>query len=141
MGDLPLIGVVFRGTSESMTRQEVIVLLTPHIIDDPEEANSDDRVEDVSRKRFGAKHELQWTSRARMAEDNYAQAAQLYIEGDSIGAMKKLQTALKLRPSYLEATRLKERIISESNPDEFQRLERITSDSIDQQEASNWQRR
>jgi type IV pilus assembly protein PilQ len=141
LGDLPLIGIAFRGTSETVTRQEVIVLLTPHIIDEPDEINSDARVDDVNRKRFGAKHELQWTSRARLAEDAYAQAAQLYIDGDNIGAMKKLQTALKLRPSYLEATRLKERIISESSPDEYQKLERVASESIDQQEASNWQRR
>ena len=141
LGDLPLIGAAFRGTSETSTRQEVIVLLTPHIIEVPEEANSDERVDDVSRKRFGAKHELQWTSRARMAEDNYAQAVQLYIDGDNVGAMKKLQSALKLRPSYLEAIRLKERIIAETSPEEYQKLERITAETIDQQEASKWQRR
>ena len=141
LGDLPLIGIAFRGTTEAVTRQEVIVLLTPHIIDVPEEANSDARVDDISRKRFGAKHELQWTSRSRMAEDSYSQAAQLYIEGDNDGAMKKLQTALKLRPSYLEAIRLKERIIAESGPDEFGRLERIAVESVEQQEASKWQRR
>ena len=47
LGDLPYIGVAFRGTHDTVTRQEVIVLLTPHIIDDPEEINSDAREDDV----------------------------------------------------------------------------------------------
>jgi len=51
LGDLPLIGALFRGTSDSTTRQEVIVLLTPHIIEEPGETNSDARVDDIRRKR------------------------------------------------------------------------------------------
>lgn len=141
LGDLPLIGVAFRGTNDTVTRQEVIVLLTPHIIDKPEDADSHNRVEDVQRKRQGAKKELQWTSRARLADDLYSQAAQLYVEGDSAGAIGKLDIALELRPSYLEALRLKERIIMENNPDEVQMLERNILDSIDQKEAPNWHRR
>jgi type II secretory pathway component GspD/PulD (secretin) len=141
LGDLPLIGVAFRGTNDTVTRQEVIVLLTPHIIDKPEDADSHNRVEDVQRKRQGAKKELQWTSRARLADDLYSQAAQLYVEGDSAGAIGKLDIALELRPSFLEALRLKERIITENNPDEVQMLERNILDSIDQKEAPNWQRR
>ena len=139
LGDLPIIGIAFRGTSESVTRQEVIVLLTPHIIEEPEDTDSEARVDDVRRKRFGAKHELQWTSRPRLAEDHYLNAAQLYIEGDNEGAMKKLNTALILRPSYLEALRLKERIIAETSPDEERKLERIALESIDQKDASKWQ--
>jgi len=141
LGDLPLIGVFFRGTNDTVTRQEVIVLLTPHIIEKPEDANSDARVDDVQRKRLGAKKELQWTSKARLADDLYSQAAQLYIEGDSAGAIGKLDIALELRPSYLEAIRLKERIVTENNPDEIEMLERNILENIDQKEASNWQRR
>ncbi len=34
LGDIPLLGALFRSTTRSNTRQEVIVLLTPQIIDD-----------------------------------------------------------------------------------------------------------
>jgi len=141
LGDLPLVGGLFRGTNDSTTRQEVIVLLTPHIIEEPEETNSNARVDDVRRKRFGAKDELQWTGRARLAEDRYATAARYYVEGNTEAAMKELEYVLELRPTYLEAIRLKERIIAETKPDEVDMIERIMLDNIEREETDRWQRR
>lgn len=141
LGDLPLIGAAFRGTTDTMTRQEVIVLLTPHIIDDADDTESQARVDDVRRKRLGARDEIQWTSKSRLAEDRYARAVNFYLDNDKVSAMRELRYVLELRPSYLEAIRLKERIIVETNPDERERLERVMLDTVDQKEASNWQRR
>ena len=141
LGDLPLIGVFFRSTSDSTQRQEVIVMLTPHIINEPEETNSDARVDDIRRKRFGAKEELQWAGKARLVEDRYAKAARHYVEGDSVAAMKELEYVLELRPSYLEAIRLKERIIGEMNPDEVGNIERILLGDLEQEESDKWLRR
>lgn len=141
LGDLPLVGGLFRGTNDSTTRQEVIVLLTPHIIEEPEETNSNARVDDVRRKRFGARDELQWTGRARLAEDRYAAAARYYVEGNTEAAMRELEYVLELRPTYLEALRLKERIIAETNPDEVNMIERIMLDNIEREESDRWQRR
>jgi type IV pilus assembly protein PilQ len=39
LGDLPLIGALFRSTNKTNQRQEVIVLLTPQIIDDSENSS------------------------------------------------------------------------------------------------------
>jgi len=141
LGDLPLVGGLFRSTNDSTTRQEVIVLLTPHIIKEPEETNSNARVDDVRRKRFGARDELQWTGRARLAEDRYATAARYYVEGNTEAAMRELTYVLELRPTYLEAIRLKERIIAETNPDEVGMIERIMLDNIEREESDRWQRR
>ncbi len=141
LGDLPLIGGLFRGTNDSTTRQEVIVLLTPHIIKEPEETNSDARIDDVRRKRFGAREELQWAGRARLVEDRYAKAARHYVEGDTQAAIKELAFVLELRPSYLAAIRLKERIIAESTPDEVDRSESIMLDNIEREDSDKWQRR
>jgi type IV pilus assembly protein PilQ len=141
LGDLPLIGVAFRKTSDSVTRQEVIVLLTPHIISEPEQTNSAGREDDISRKVTGAKDELQWFSRSRMAEDHYEIAAKLYAKGDSAGALNHLNAAIGIRPSYLEALRLKERIISETNPDKIDSMGRKAVDKIDEKESPNWTRR
>ncbi len=38
LGDLPLIGNVFRSTTTSRTERELVIFLTPHIIDDPGQA-------------------------------------------------------------------------------------------------------
>ncbi len=141
LGDLPLIGGLFRGTSDQTTRQEVIVLLTPHIIDEPEETNSDARVEDVRRKRFGAKDELQWIGRARLAEDRYAMAAKYYIENDNESAMRELNVALELRPTYLEAIRLKEKIIHETDPNASLNIERIMLEDFEREDSERWLRR
>ncbi len=141
LGDLPFIGALFRSTSDSTQRQEVIVLLTTHIIEDPSELEGEARADDVRRKRFGAKNELQWAGKARLVEDRYTKAARYYVEGDSEAAMKELDYVLELRPSYLEAIRLKERIIAETNPDELDNIERIMLGDVEREDSDKWQRR
>ena len=47
LGDIPLIGALFRSTTDTSRREEVIVLLTPHIIKESEETNSAARMEDI----------------------------------------------------------------------------------------------
>jgi hypothetical protein len=138
---LPLVGGLFRGTNDRTERQEVIVLLTPHIIEEPSEVDGQARAADISRKRSGAKDGLQWIDRARLAEDHYAKAVRSYRENDTMSAMEDLSIALNLRPTYLEAIRLKERIIAGSSPEEVQEMERIMLETVDQKEAPKWQRR
>jgi type IV pilus assembly protein PilQ len=141
LGDIPIVGALFRGTTDITERQEVIVLLTPHIIEEPSQLDGKARAEDISRKRCGAKEELQWIDRARLAEDNYADAVKLYMEGDNEAAMKKLKVALMLRPTYLEAIRLKEKILAEVDPEKAQKLERIMQETMESKDAPNWQRK
>jgi len=141
LGDIPIIGLLFRGKADLIERHEVVVLLTPHIIGEPSETDGTARAEDVRRKRYGAQDELQTVGRGRMAEEFYAKAARLHVEGDNESAMMELQKALRLRPAYLEAIRLKERILAQTDPDEAKKLERIILEGIDKQEAPKWLRR
>ena len=41
LGDIPILGALFRSTNRSKQRQEVVVLLTPQIIDDSERSSVD----------------------------------------------------------------------------------------------------
>jgi len=141
LGDLPVVGGLFRGTTDRTQREEVIVMLTTHIIEQPSDVDGVARANDVRRKRFGAKDELQNIGRAKMAEDAYARAAKCYIEGDNMSAMKQLKIAITLRPSYLEAIRLKEKIIAETSPEEVQYLERIMLENLDNEQAPKWNRK
>ncbi len=136
LGSIPIIGELFKGYDDENRREEVIVLLTPHIIDDPEELNGDDRVNDVARKRLGARDNLLWLGIAKRAEDSYSQAVSLYADGDTYGALRKLQWTLNLRPNYLEAMRLRDRIVGEIGDEST--LERIMIDAIEQEEADKW---
>lgn len=141
LGDLPLVGGAFRGKADSIERQEVVVLLTPHIIGEPGETDGDDRAEDVDRKRQGAVEQLQWLGRTRITEEYYAKAAQYYVEGDKMLAMKKLAVVLRLHPSHLDGIRLKERILEESSPSERKKLARVIMTNIEREESPMWRKR
>lgn len=141
LGDIPFLGVLFRSNVDSNKRQEVIVMLTPHIIKEPEETNSAVRADDVRRKRFGARNELQWIGRARLAEDRYAQAVRYYIEGDNKNAMNEVNVALELRPTYLEAIRLKDRIIQETDPDASVDIDRVMLGDFEKKDSEMFMRR
>jgi predicted Zn-dependent protease len=118
-----------------------MVLLTPHIIKEPSQLDGQARAEDVSRKRYGARMSLQWANRARIAEGNYASAVKYYTEGNKKAALNKLNWALGIRPTYMEALRLKERIIREANPDDTKTIERIMLGIIEHEESQKWLRR
>ena len=141
LGDIPFIGAIFRSTNDSSVRQEVIVLLTPHIIDSANQTDGLARAEDVSRKRFGAKEALQWTDRTRLAEDRYAKAVEYYLAGDSDTALKEVNSALELRPTYLEAIRLKERIIGKTSPADTAKMERNMLGDVEKNDSAKWLRR
>ncbi len=141
LGDIPLIGMAFRGTTDSTVREEVIIMITPHIISEPSQLDGEARADDISRKRAGAKDGLNPLSRTKMAEDHYAKAVKSRKEGDSSSAMMELSSALRLRPTYLEALRLKEKILAESSPDELENLERIMLKEVEQEQAPKWHRK
>ena len=141
LGDLPIIGWAFRGTTDQSVRQEVMVLLTPHIIAEPEQLEGDARAADVSRKRIGVRKSLQWANRTRIAEDRYKNAVEHYARGKNKKALNELNWSLSVRPTYIEALRLKERIICETVPNGLCNLERIMLEVIDREESRKWLRR
>ena len=136
LGDLPLIGALFRSTSDSSRREEVIIMLTTHIIDNPEDMPANARAEDISRKRAGAKDSLQWLSRTKLAEDNYERAIEFYLSGHGSMALHQLNTALELRPTYLEAIRLKEKIVAEAEPGEVANIKRNMIEAVEAEECN-----
>ena len=141
LGDLPVVGAFFRGNTDEMVRNEVVIILTPHIIDEPTETAADKRVDDIRRKREAATDTLQWTSSARVAEEAYATAARYYLEGDLEKSLFNLKIALMMRPTYLEALRLRERIIAETDPEQYKRLDSIVTSQVEAQDTEKWMRR
>ncbi len=139
LGDLPLVGAAFRQTDDSNERQEVIVLLKPTIIKEPSDANGDIRADDISRKRYGTADGLQWQNRGVIAEANYAQAVKLYTQGKKAEALAELDEALLRRPAYLEALRLKDKIISETAGSSA--VERIMIDKLEAPDTAAWIRK
>jgi type IV pilus assembly protein PilQ len=141
LGDLPFIGAAFRSNSDTTKRQEIIVLLTPHIINEAADTNPQARIDDIRIKRQAAVEELQWVDRARQAEDHYAQAVKLYIENNRAQALTEVNKALELRPTYLEALRLKERIIKETNPQAASKINSIMREKVERKDNEKWLKR
>jgi len=83
---------------------------------------------------------MQAIDRAKMAETAYASAAKAYLEGDTAKAVCNLKIALTMRPTYLDALRLRERIVAETDPEQLKKLDSIMVEKLDEQEAPNWRR-
>lgn len=139
LGSIPLIGALFRQKTDIATRSEIVVLLTPHILEVPDSAAGAMGLADVSRNVDAAWSGVSLLSRAKDAERFYTRASRLYLEGDREGAMAEVRKALHLRPTYLQAVRLKERILSETDPEKVQRMDRVVREEMDWQERASWQ--
>jgi type II secretory pathway component GspD/PulD (secretin) len=141
LGDLPVIGEAFKSTDDQSIRSELIVLITPHLINDPEQAKGEERMQDVRQLAHKARKNITWLSRARRAEDRYAKAVEYYTEGNLEAAMSELNWIFESNRGFLDIERLKERIIAESQPDNVDRIERIMLEIIEHEESEKWIRR
>ncbi len=141
LGGIPVVGELFKQTTDQSIRTELIVLVTPHIIRTPEEAQGAERLEDVLRLNSEARGNLYWMSRAKIDEDRYAKAVKLYAEGQPEAALCLLNSPLNIKRNFLDETRLKERIIRETQPDQFDNIERIMLEAIQKEDSDKWLRR
>jgi hypothetical protein len=55
--------------------------------------------------------------------------------------MRELNVVLELRPTYIEAIRLKERIIQETDPNAPLNIDRIMLEEFEQKDSERWLRR
>ena len=111
LGNIPLVGQLFRSTVDTTVREEVIILLTPHIIQQEADELVSERIrDDIERTRVGVRKGLQWFSRSKLA-DSYVRWARNYARNGEISkAMWNLDVALSLEPKMIDAIRLKERL-------------------------------
>ncbi|MFQ5495876.1 MAG: hypothetical protein ACE5EX_10900, partial [Phycisphaerae bacterium] len=120
LGNLPVIGALFRSESESSDREEVIILLTIHVIKDHDryaEASAD-QFEDIERVHVGSRLGLMWHGRDRLAQSHYEKAVELSGAGKPDKALWHVNLALRNQPRMLPAIRLKERILQRRAWDE-----------------------
>ncbi len=100
LGSLPFVGTFFRGTSESETRNEIIVLLTPHIVGDEElDARGQEAKQrfDAAKASLAASH--QGYLRPSYARRMYAEAGMALAAGDAETALAKAEWGLTAMPA------------------------------------------
>ncbi|MCK4341508.1 MAG: hypothetical protein KAY37_07290 [Phycisphaerae bacterium] len=102
LGNFPLVGPLFRGRNDSVVREEVIVLITPHIIDG-DEADEAWALEEVERWRVLAHRGLMPWGRERLAQAHYRWALEHHRTGRGEAALWDLDLALSLNPRFIEA--------------------------------------
>ena len=117
LSSLPGVGGIFRNKSDSVLREELIVLLTPRIVN---QAHSAARGEEVRDEQFARarefKHSMTPASRVQMARTHYDSAQQAFERDDQVRAVYHIKQAARLSPNNLEVLRLKRLIESQIPP-------------------------
>jgi type IV pilus assembly protein PilQ len=113
-GNIPVLGYLFGQQSDSTDRQEIIFLLTPHIIkdDDAFSAFANESEKDAERLRVGTREGMMPWGRERLAEGNYECAVEEMRKPNPNLTLVRwnLDCATNLNPGFLEAINLKEKV-------------------------------
>ncbi len=114
LGSLPGVGPLFGRRSDSTVREEVIILLTPHIVKDESaySAASEAELKQAERLRVGMRKGMMPWGRERLAESSYEKAVEEMNKPnpDTGKAVWYLDCATNLNPKFSEAIALKARI-------------------------------
>ncbi len=114
LGNLPGLGYLFRSQTDETQREEIIVLLTPHIIKDDTgyAAASEAVMRDAQRLQVGVRRGMMPFGRERLAESWY-EAALTEMDKPKPNrdhALFYLNCATNLNPTFLEAIKMQENL-------------------------------
>jgi len=141
IGDVPFIGALFKRTKDANIRTEFVILITPHIIDESSDIAAKNKEEDVNRLVYGSRKKMNLISRMRIYENIYADAVRHYTEKKYDKALGELNWIIGFRPDVLEAVKLKEKILAQTNPDKYKTLERIMLEQVRKEQEIDWSRK
>jgi type IV pilus assembly protein PilQ len=112
LGNLPIVGALFRNRQDLTTREEIIILLTPHIIKDDAAYSraSEEAQKDMEKLRVGVRRGMMFFGRERLAESNYDKAVREMNKKNPSRrkAIWYLDAAINLNPTFMEAIKMKE---------------------------------
>ena len=116
LGNIPYLGTLFRHTNDAIQRREIIILITPHIVQQhAAEAISEQLKDDIERFRIGQRKGVQWWARDRLVQTSMRWAKQALAKGQKGFAMWHLDMVLSMNPKLDEAVHLKERLNGRAN--------------------------
>ncbi len=112
LGNIPFVGALFRNQEDVTTREEIIILLTPHIIKDDAAYSraSEEAQRDMEKMRVGVRKGMMKYGRERLAEENYDKAVREMNKKSPSRrkALWYLDAAINLNPTFMEAIKMKE---------------------------------
>ncbi|RCS42097.1 hypothetical protein DTL42_19910 [Bremerella cremea] len=115
LGSLPGVGVLFRQKNEDLQREELIVLITPRIVD-PNHIPQDG---ENARELFEIQHEysadkMSPLSKRHIARNYYRLATSAWATGDALSALRYVNLSIHYDALNLEAVNLRETIVGET---------------------------
>lgn len=111
LGDIPILGMAFRGHDDSTDRAEIIFMIKPTVVHDKVLMDQGERaIAHAERVRAGSRQGLLPFSRERQTALLNLEAEHLAAEGKTDEAMWKLSRSLTLNPVQPDAIRLKEQV-------------------------------
>lgn len=113
LGDIPLAGLLFQHSLDTTVREEVIILLTVHVLKDTDEEYERYAalLEDIERIRIGSRKGLLGTGRDRLAQAFYQEALHQAEQGHDSRALLNVRMALHNAPKHMAAFKLRERLL------------------------------
>lgn len=115
LGNIPILGLAFGSRNDQTVREEVIILLTVHIIKESEREreHTAQLVDDIERVRVGLRQGLLGTGRERLAQAFYREALRQLDDDHRERALLNVRMAIHNQPRHLPALKLKERLLGE----------------------------
>lgn len=111
LGNLPLVGAAFRNKIETTTKQEIIVLLTPRIVDDYHIAREGEGASQLWRRRQRVvADDMSPLSSQNAARRWVEQARVACAEGDYARARRLAELAVEFDPNNVEAIMLRDQL-------------------------------
>ncbi|MFK7960030.1 MAG: hypothetical protein AB8G96_05835 [Phycisphaerales bacterium] len=112
LGDIPIVGEVFRGQEDTVRREEIIFLITPTVMDDVAawEAGRDAQAYGNGIM-VGSRDGLLPFGRSRMTEAHNRKAVDAYNRGDLDMAVFHTNNSLRLSPQQPEMQGFRERVL------------------------------
>jgi type IV pilus assembly protein PilQ len=112
LGTLPVVGALFRHQNDTTVREEIIVLLTPHIVKDDRafSEGAEDARKDMEKLRVGVRKGMMFWSRERLSDLAYNEAVKEMNSPNPNRrrALWHLDCATNANPKFLEAIKMKE---------------------------------
>lgn len=110
LGDIPIIGAAFKNVKDVSIRTELIIMITPRLIEDPEELIDDPQIKDVKRLTEGAHDALKAINRTKIYENRFKVAEGYYKDGYLEAALIEVESILEIWPNYPDAQRLRDKV-------------------------------
>lgn len=114
LGNIPVLGAMFRQQQDQSTRQEIIVLLTPHVLREESKYSqlSEEMQKRIDQLRIGTRKGMMPFGRQRLSETAYENAvAELAKPNPNRDlALWYLDSAINLNPQFVEAIELKAKL-------------------------------